>query len=84
VRAQSEADNDIRLTSATLVPTSVQGDGMGMGGPVEPPQEPASAPAVVKVPAPKVSAPKPIPAPAATKVPEEVSAQATSAAGKVG
>lgn len=84
VRAQSEADNDIRLTSATLVPTSGQGVSMGMGGPVEPPQEPASAPAVVKVPAPKVSASKPVAAPAAAKVPEEISAQTKPAAGKVG
>lgn len=53
---RTEAENDIRLTSATLVSTS--GQSMGMGGPVEPPQEPASAPAT-----PKVVAPKSVPAP---------------------
>ncbi len=40
---RTEAGSDIRLTSATLV--STPGQSRGMGGPVEPPQEPASAPA---------------------------------------
>lgn len=82
VRTQSEADNDIRLTSATLVPVSAPGVSMGMGGPAEPAQEPASAPAAAKIAAPKVLSPKPVPAPAAAKVPEEVSAQAKPPAGK--
>jgi spore germination cell wall hydrolase CwlJ-like protein len=42
VRDRIEGESDIRLTSATLVPMPT--NTLGMGGPAEPPQEPASAP----------------------------------------
>ena len=41
-RDRIEGDSDIRLTSATLVP--MPSNSLGMGGPAEPAQEPASAP----------------------------------------
>ncbi|MDP2215036.1 MAG: cell wall hydrolase [Phenylobacterium sp.] len=83
MRARADNASDIRLTSATLTPATAQA--MGMGGPAEPAQEPASAPrtASPEGEALKVVAPKAPAKPAAAKAPspDETAAETKSANG---